>query len=143
MTRNIEVVRLGALNIDHLYRVERILEDGESVVNETLSSLGGSATNPIYGLARLGGAIGFCGIVGDDAEGRIFIEDFEKASVDTTGAGDAFATGFLYDLLKGKGLRECGWPGDTAARCSISRAGARKSLPMAEELGQHYHRLCS
>jgi len=37
MTRNIEVVGLGALNIDHLYRVERILEDGESVVNETLS----------------------------------------------------------------------------------------------------------
>ena len=326
MTRNIEVVGLGALDIDHLYRVERILEDGESVVNETLSSLGGSATNPIYGLARLGGATGFCGIVGDDAEGRILIEDFEKAGVDTaqiraasgaktgsvlclsdrqgrrslyvtpaanslltgddldpayinrakllhlssfagegqfevllklmdrlspstrlsfapgalyaakgldalspiirrthvlfanrdeigqlsgedissgaksclklgcaivavtlgrgarvelgqgagrktvtatcylrsaereeiiepardtasgvdtTGAGDAFAAGFLYGLLKGKGLRECGWLGDTAARCSISRAGARKGFPTAEELARHYHRLCS
>lgn len=89
MTRNIEVVGLGALNIDHLYRVERILEDGESVVNETLSSPGGFAANTIYGLARLGVATGFCGIVGDDAEGRILIEDFAKDGVDTTAAPSA------------------------------------------------------
>jgi hypothetical protein len=32
MIRNIEVVGLGALNIDHLYRVGCILEDGESTI---------------------------------------------------------------------------------------------------------------
>lgn len=326
MTKNIEVVGLGALNIDRLYRVECILEDGESVVNEALSSPGGSAANTIYGLARLGVATGFCGIIGDDAEGRILIEDFEKVGVDTTqirvasgvktgsvlclsdrqgqrslyvtpaanslltgddldpvyinrakllhlssfagdrqfevllklmdglspstrlsfapgalyaakgidtlspiiarthvlfanrdeigqlsgedisngakrclklgcaivavtlgrgarvelgqgigrktvtatcylrnaereeviepardtaygvdttGAGDAFATGFLYGLLKGKGLRECGCLGDTTARYSISRVGAREGLPTTKELRQHYNRLCS
>ncbi len=51
---NIEVVGLGALNIDHLYRVERILDDGEAVVNEAKSFPGGSAANTICGLARLG-----------------------------------------------------------------------------------------
>ena len=51
---NIEVVGLGALNIDHLYRVERILDDGETVVNEAKSFPGGSAANTIYGLAKLG-----------------------------------------------------------------------------------------
>ncbi|GAI63788.1 unnamed protein product, partial [marine sediment metagenome] len=30
MVINIEMVGLGALNIDHLYRVERILDDGEA-----------------------------------------------------------------------------------------------------------------
>ncbi|GAI56089.1 unnamed protein product [marine sediment metagenome] len=30
---NIEVVGLGALNIDTIYKVERILGDGETVVN--------------------------------------------------------------------------------------------------------------
>ena len=49
---NIEVVGLGALNMDCLYQVERILEDGEAVVNESKLSPGGSAANTIYGLAK-------------------------------------------------------------------------------------------
>ena len=60
----IEVVGLGALNIDHLYQVERILDDGESVVKETKSFPGGSAANTICGLAKLGIDTGFSGVVG-------------------------------------------------------------------------------
>ena len=63
---NIEVVGLGALNIDYLYQVERILNDGEAVVDETKSSPGGSAANTIYGLAKLGVNTGFAGVVGDE-----------------------------------------------------------------------------
>jgi len=81
---NIEVVGLGALNIDHIYKVERILEDGETVVMEATSSPGGSAANTIYGLARLGIRTGFTGMVGDDAEGKILVQDFHKAGVDTS-----------------------------------------------------------
>ena len=51
---NVEVVGLGALSIDHMYRVERILGDGEAVVNEAKSFPGGSAANTIYGLVKLG-----------------------------------------------------------------------------------------
>ncbi|TET17984.1 MAG: carbohydrate kinase family protein [Dehalococcoidia bacterium] len=80
---NIEITGLGALNIDHLYKVERILDDGEAVVNETKSSPGGSAANTIYGLAKLGVSTGFTGVVGDDAEGKILMQDFQKAGVDT------------------------------------------------------------
>ena len=81
---NIDVVGLGALNIDHLYKVERILDDGEAVVEETKSFPGGSAANTIYGLAKLGVSAGFTGVVGDDAEGKILINDFQKAGVDTS-----------------------------------------------------------
>ncbi len=66
---NIEVVGLGALNIDRIYQVERILDDGEAVVGEAVSFPGGSAANTIYGLAKLGVDTGFTGVVGDDAEG--------------------------------------------------------------------------
>ena len=55
----IEVIGLGALNIDHVFRVERILADGEAVVDSVLSSAGGSAANTIYGLARLGVQTGY------------------------------------------------------------------------------------
>ncbi len=81
---SVEVVGLGALNIDRVYQVERILGDGETVVDKTESFPGGSAANTVYGLARLGVSAGFVGMVGDDAEGRILIEDFKKVGVDTS-----------------------------------------------------------
>jgi ribokinase len=78
----IEVIGLGALNIDYLYKVERILDDGEAVVKESKSSPGGSSANTIYGLAKLGVKTGFTGVVGDDAEGKILLHDFQKVGVD-------------------------------------------------------------
>jgi len=81
---NTEVTGLGALNIDHLYHIESILEDGEVVVKEEELFPGGSAANTIYGLARLGVKTGFVGVIGDDTEGKILVEDFEKAGVDTS-----------------------------------------------------------
>ena len=51
---DIEVIGIGALNIDHFYRVESILDDGEAVVEEMASFPRGSAANTIYGLAKLG-----------------------------------------------------------------------------------------
>ena len=81
---NIKVIGLGALNLDHLYQVEQILEDGEAVVNKAASFAGGSAANTIYGLAKLGMNCGFIGAVGDDDEGKRLVEDFETVGVDTS-----------------------------------------------------------
>ena len=80
----LDVVGLGALNMDYLYHVERILSDGETVVKDARQSPGGSAANTIYGLARLGVKTGFAGVVGDDSDGELLIRDFQKAGVDTS-----------------------------------------------------------
>ena len=80
----IQIVGVGALNIDHIYKVERILDDGEAVVEEAKSFPGGSAANTIYGLAKLGVSAGFCGVVGDDDEGRILLQDFQAVGADTS-----------------------------------------------------------
>ncbi len=45
--------------------------------------------------------------------------------VDTTGAGDLYAAGFLYGLTHGLGLAECGRLGSLAAAEVISHVGAR------------------
>lgn len=47
--------------------------------------------------------------------------------VDTTGAGDYFAAGFLYGMCRGKTLKECGALGSRLAARAISRVGATLS----------------
>jgi ribokinase len=48
--------------------------------------------------------------------------------VDTTGAGDSFAAGFLAGLLKNKSLKECGRLGNQLAGRCIKQKGARSVL---------------
>lgn len=79
----LEVVGLGAMNMDHLYRVEAILSDGEGVVEAEEEHPGGSAANTIYGLARLGVGCGFAGAVGDDEAGKRLVSDLAGVGVDT------------------------------------------------------------
>jgi sugar/nucleoside kinase (ribokinase family) len=50
--------------------------------------------------------------------------------VDTTGAGDLYASGFLYGLTHGRSLADCGRLGSVAASEVISHVGARPVVPL-------------
>jgi sugar/nucleoside kinase (ribokinase family) len=52
--------------------------------------------------------------------------------VDTTGAGDLYAAGFLYGLARGRPLQECGHLASLAAAEIISHIGARPETSLAE-----------
>ncbi len=52
--------------------------------------------------------------------------------IDSTGAGDQFAAGFLYGLTTGKDLYTCGQLGALAAAEVISHFGPRPEQPLAE-----------
>jgi sugar/nucleoside kinase (ribokinase family) len=52
--------------------------------------------------------------------------------VDTTGAGDLYAAGFLYGLSEGRDLATCGRIGSIAAGEIISHVGARPATPLRE-----------
>jgi sugar/nucleoside kinase (ribokinase family) len=52
--------------------------------------------------------------------------------IDTTGAGDQFAAGFLYGLTRGKSLADCGRLGALAAAEVISHYGARPEVSLKE-----------
>jgi sugar/nucleoside kinase (ribokinase family) len=54
------------------------------------------------------------------------------AVVDTTGAGDLYAAGFLYGLTHGYDLGRCGRLGAIAASEVISHLGARPEVPLAQ-----------
>ncbi|MDI6811554.1 MAG: PfkB family carbohydrate kinase, partial [archaeon] len=57
------------------------------------------------------------------------IDAYPTNVVDTTGAGDAFAAGFLYGLLHEKSLHESGKIGNLVASFCIREYGCRKGLP--------------
>jgi sugar/nucleoside kinase (ribokinase family) len=52
--------------------------------------------------------------------------------VDTTGAGDLYASGFLFGFTRGKPLAECARLGGLAAAEIISHVGARPETPLKD-----------
>jgi sugar/nucleoside kinase (ribokinase family) len=52
--------------------------------------------------------------------------------IDTTGAGDLYAAGFLFGLAQGRSLRECGRLASLAAAEIISHYGGRPETPLDE-----------
>jgi ribokinase len=69
-----------------------------------------------------------------DGRENHFINAFKVKVVDTTGAGDAFCAGFLYGLIAGKSLYECGRLGNFVASKCIMKMGARPGLPYLKDL---------
>jgi len=85
MTR-FDVVGFGALNVDKLFKVNRLAKaEEESFIEDYAEACGGSAANSAVGLARLGCKVGFIGKVGCDKEGDSLINDFRKEGVDVNG----------------------------------------------------------
>ena len=66
-------------------------------------------------------------------EERVEVEAFKVEVVDTTGAGDAFAAGFLYAYMKGFSLEVCLLTGNFSASYCIQRIGAR-NFPEKEKI---------
>jgi ribokinase len=80
----LDVVGFGALNVDRLFRVNRLAkEEEESFIKDSTESCGGSAANTTVGLARLNCKTGYIGKVASDREGDLLINDFQKEKVDT------------------------------------------------------------
>ncbi len=80
---SVTIVGCGALNWDCLFKVRELVIDGESIVEDSHESAGGSAANTIYALAHWGVKAGFIGAVGDDFEGQKILNEFESVGVET------------------------------------------------------------
>jgi sugar/nucleoside kinase (ribokinase family) len=59
---------------------------------------------------------------------------FRVNAVDTTGAGDSFAAGFVHALLTGRLLRECLLLANATGALSTTRVGGTAAQPTAGEL---------
>jgi len=104
----LDVVGFGALNLDQLYMVNKIAkEEDESYILGLKESFGGSASNTIIGLSRLGLKTGFIGKVSKDSAGKLLLENLKKEGVDTTGVivSEKGKSGKVLGFVDRKGQR--------------------------------------
>ena len=69
---NAEIIGFGALNVDKLYSVDKIVSyDEESFITDETDTPGGSAANTIVGLSRLGCSTSIIGKIAEDEDGDL------------------------------------------------------------------------
>lgn len=67
-------------------------------------------------------------------------------AIDTIGAGDNFASGFISALLQGKDIRDCGIYANCTAAISVQYVGATtgvRNKEMVEEMLEKYKKIIS
>jgi sugar/nucleoside kinase (ribokinase family) len=124
-----EFRRLAALHVDYLFANEsEITALFETDFDSALSQAAGAVE--IAAVTR-----GPAGSLIATGSSRIKIDAAPVARVvDTTGAGDLFASGFLFGLSRGMPLAECGRLASLAAAEIISHYGGRPETPLKDYL---------
>ena len=124
-----DVVGFGALNVDKLFKVNRLSgAEEESFIETHEEQCGGSAANTCVGLARLGCKVGFVGKVGGDQEGNMLVEDFRKEGVDTSG---------VLCAKYGESGAVMGFVDATGQRALYIHSGVNDSIASEEVNGQY------
>lgn len=110
--KQFDFIGLGFCSNDHLAVLPFIPMDTKVKMISHAIMGGGPAANSTAGAATLGLSAAFAGTVGDDADGRMILEDFAKQGVDTSmvkvrkGATSAIA--YLW-IEEQTGNRSCAW----------------------------------
>ncbi|MBI5083080.1 MAG: 5-dehydro-2-deoxygluconokinase [Acidobacteria bacterium] len=64
----------------------------------------------------------------------VFLPPYKVEVCTTIGAGDGFASGFLYALLQGRSVEECLHFGNAAAAIVVSRLSCSEAMPVLPEV---------
>jgi len=114
-----------ALDCLFINRDEALLYSRKSTLRAAVAFWRGAAGCVVIKLGARGSiAVGQC--VGD---GELRGHSRRVASLDTTGAGDAFNAGFIVARLRGRDLEAAMRTGHTVAAASVRRAGGIAGLP--------------
>ena len=110
--KRFDYVGLGFCSNDHLAVLPFIPMDTKVKMVSHAILGGGPVANSTAGAATLGMTASFAGTVGDDADGRMILEDFARQGVDTSmvkvRAGATSAIAYLW-IEEKTGARSCAW----------------------------------
>ena len=142
-----EAGRSVALTLSDLFCVERHRDDFLPLVRERVDILFANEAEAcaLWGCDEVGAAVERAraevavACITMSEKGSVVVSGPETHEVpahpvdvvDTTGAGDLYASGFLYGYTTGRPLAECGDLGSRAAAEVISHIGARPEVPLS------------
>lgn len=93
-----------------------------------------------YGIKILVVKLGSKGCYVTDFKDRYYIDSFKNVKVvDTTGAGDAFVSGFLAGMIKGWGIYKSSVFGNAVAANCVMEIGAAIGIKSIEEIIKFIH----
>lgn len=103
----LDVVSIGAVNVDLIGRVNRFPVADEEVAVQELEILhGGSAANVAVGVSRLGHSSGFVGVIGTDNFGNMLNKKLRKEKVDTSYLTEVEgSSGIVFGVINPDGER--------------------------------------
>lgn len=79
------------------------------------------------------------GCIGIDSDGMFFVKSIDEfKNVDSTGAGDAFLSGFMYGLFYDKPLKECVLLGNITGGKAVTKVGALSGYCNEQELLEYF-----
>ena len=81
-----KIIVVGSLNVDHVFRVEKIPAPGETLTARSgFTCFGGKGANQALAASRAGGAVTMIGCVGPDDFGNRYTEHLSRESIVTSG----------------------------------------------------------
>ncbi len=126
---------LGQTDVLFLNETEALQLTRLDEVNDALKFLGGKLPCVVIKLGSRGAVAIRDGKV-------VFAHGFKLETIDTTGAGDSFAAGFMHGFLEGQNLGTCLEFGNACGALSTLKAGGTTNQPTREQLNdflQTYH----
>jgi ribokinase len=128
-------LKLGVRTLKDIYRRTEVLFVNREEAQRILNIKNSSVKVLFKGLHRLGPKIvaitdGPDGAYGSDGEKQYFMPKYPdpKAPLERTGAGDAFATGFLSALIRGLSVTDALRWGPVNSMSVVQQVGAQKGL---------------
>jgi len=131
----------------HRDELRRLVDEEVDILfaneQEAISLYGGPGVDEVVERVRAASRPGIAALTRSElgsvvvADGQTHVVAAEPVPevVDTTGAGDLYAAGFLWGLTRGLDLRSCAVAGSVAAAAVIGRLGARPDGDLAARMG--------
>jgi ribokinase len=105
---SIDVLIVGSLNIDHVLRVERLPEAGETLRCDSYKiNFGGKGANQAVAAARCGVITAFIGCIGNDAYGQAMVARLHEEKIDCSSiarAGGSTGSAFIFVDSRGQNV---------------------------------------
>lgn len=86
-----------------------------------------------YGVKNVVIKLGADGVYGSDGKDTVWVPSMAEKVVDTTGAGDNFAAGFISGLIRDLSLEECMRFGSAVSAIAIGQTGATGAVKSREQ----------